>query len=52
MLLVHHQIVIRVNVAPDVIGVDDFGMANGGIVRGRWRLLRAQRQPGRGGTRG
>ena len=33
VLLVHDQIVIRIGVAPDVVGVEDFGITNGGIVR-------------------
>ena len=52
VLLVHHQVIVRINVTPDVIGADDFGIANGGIIR-RWRRwLRLQRELGRGRARG
>ena len=51
VLLVHDQIVIRIGVASDVVGVEDFGITNAGGVR-RWRLLWPQRQLGCRGTRG
>ena len=51
VLLVHDQIVVRIGVASDVIGVENFGITNAGGVR-CWRLLRPQRELGRGGTRG
>ena len=43
VLLVHDQIVIRIGVASDVVGVEDFGITNAVGVR-RWRLLWPQRQ--------
>ena len=51
VLLVHHQIVVRVNVTPDVVGIDDFRIANGRAVRCWRRLLWSQCELGRGGTR-
>jgi hypothetical protein len=51
VLLVHHQIVVGINVTSDVVGAHNFGIAHGGVVHRR-RLLRVQGQLGRGGTRG
>src|SRR5208282_1171845 len=51
VLLVHERIVIRIGVASDVVGVENFGITNAVGVR-RWRLLRPQQQLGCRGARG
>ena len=49
VLLVHNQMVIRIGVTSDVIGVEDFGVTNAVSAHG-WCLLRAQCQLRCGGT--
>ena len=52
VLFVHDQIIVGIGVATEVIGADNLGITNGGVIRKWRRRLRTQRELGRGGTRG